>query len=126
MDRIVSLMENVENVDIVEKDLTAFCVTSEELKKSVAALFNDLETDEELNVVNNWYAEQQSHMSNFVETTEQWISSTKNKIEENLESRSLAAKLTGSSRHSKASSSKFSVASGRAKEKAKAAEIELK
>ena len=35
MDRIVSLMENAENVDIVEKDLTAFRVTSEELKKSV-------------------------------------------------------------------------------------------
>ena len=45
MDRIVSLMENAENVDIVEKDLTAFRVTSEELKKSVAALLNDLETD---------------------------------------------------------------------------------
>ena len=70
-DQIVSLMENAENVDIVEKDLTAFRVTSEELKKSVAALFNDLETDEELNVANDWYAEQLSHMSKFVETTEQ-------------------------------------------------------
>ena len=126
MDRIVSLMENAENVDIVEKDLTPFRVTSEELKKSVAALFNDLETDEELNVANYWYAEQLSRMSNFVETTEQWISSAKNKIEENLESRSIASKLTGSSRRSKASSSKFSVASGRAKEKAKVAEIRAK
>ena len=125
MDRIVSLMENAENVDIVEKDLTAFRVTSEELKKSVAALL-DLEMDEELNVANDWYAEQLSRMSNFVETTEQWISSAKNKIEENLESRSIASKLTGSSRRSKASSSKFSVASGRAKEKAKAAEIRAK
>ena len=92
MDRIVSLMENAENVDIVDKDLTAFSVTSEELKKSVAALFNDLETDE-LNVANDWYAEKLSRMSNFVETTEQWISSAKNKVEENLESRSLASKL---------------------------------
>ena len=126
MGRIVSSMENVENVDIVEKDLTAFRVTPEELKKSVAALFNDLETDEELSVANDWYAKQHSRMSNFVETTEQWISSAKNKIEENLESRSLASKLTGSSRRSKASSSKFFVASGRAKEKAKAAEIRAK
>ena len=119
-------MENAENVDIVEKDLPAFRVTSEELKKSVAALFNDSETDEELNVANDWYAEQLSRMSNFIETTEQWISSAKNKIEENLESRSVASKLTGSSRRSKASSSKFSAASGRAKEKAKAAEIRAK
>ena len=126
MDQIVSLMKNAEKVDIVERDLTAFRVTSEELKKSVAALFNDLETDEELKVANDWYAEQLSRMSNFVETTEQWISSAKNKIEENLESRSLASKLTGSSRRSKGSSSKFSVASGREKEKAKAAEIRAK
>ena len=67
-----------------------------------------------------------SRMSNFIETTKQWISSAKNKIKENLESCSVASKLTGSSRCSKASSSKFSVASGRAKEKAKAAEIRAK
>ena len=36
-------MENAENVDIVSK----------ELKKCVAALLNDLETDEELNVAND-------------------------------------------------------------------------
>ena len=63
-------------------------------------------------------------MSNFVETTR--ISSAKNKIEENVDSQSLASKGTGSSRRSKASSSKFSVASGRAKEKVKAAEIRRK
>ena len=40
MDPIASSMENAENVDVVEKDLTAFRVTSEELKKSLAALFN--------------------------------------------------------------------------------------
>ena len=54
------------------------------------------------------------------------ISSAKNKMEENLDNRSVAVKLTGSSQRSKASSSKFSVASGRAKEKAKAAEIRAK
>ena len=124
MDRIASSMENAENVDMQEKDLTPFGVTCEELKKSVAALFNDLETDEELNVGNDWYAEQHSRMSNFVETPR--ISSAKNKIEENLDSRSLVSKGTGSSRRSKASSSKFSVASGRAKEKAKRAEIRRK
>ena len=117
-------MKNAENVDMLEKDLTPFGVTCEELKKSVAALFNDLETDEELNVGNDWYAEQHSRMNNFVETPR--ISSAKNKIEENLAIRSLVSKGTGSSRRSKASSSKFSVASGRAKEKAKTAEIRRK
>ena len=42
------------------------------------------------------------------------------------QNRSIASKLTGSSLRSKASSSKFSVASGREKEKAKAAEIRAK
>ena len=124
MDSIASSMKNAENVDMLEKDLTPFGVTCEELKKSVAALFNDLETDEELNVGNDWYAEQHSRMNNFVETPR--ISSAKNKIEENLAIRSLVSKGTGSSRRSKASSSKFSVASGRAKEKAKTAEIRRK
>ena len=40
MDHIASSMKNAENVDMLEKDLTPFGVTCEELKKSVAALFN--------------------------------------------------------------------------------------
>lgn len=120
-------MKNAENEDIVEKDLTAFRVTSEKLKNwSVAAWFNDWETYEELNEANDWYAEQHSRMRNFVETTEQWLSSANNKIEENLDSRSLASKLTGSSRRSKASSSKFTDRNWKKVRKAKLAVAEAR
>ena len=126
IDQIVSSTENAENVDVVENILAAFRITCEELKLAVAALLSDLETDEELNVANDWYAEQYSRANNIIETTEQWISSAKNKIEDSLESRSTSTRHTGSSRRSKASSSKSSIASGRAKEKAKAAELKAK
>ena len=65
-------------------------------------------------------------MRNFVETTEQWLSSANNKIEENLDSRSLASKLTGSSRRSKASSSKFTDRNWKKVRKAKLAVAEAR
>ena len=92
IERTASSTESADNVDIVERDLAAFRVTDEEMKKAVAALLHDLETDEELNVANDWYAEQYNRMNNFIETTERWISSAKKKIEENLDSSSTCTK----------------------------------
>ena len=46
----------------------------------VATLMNDLETEEDIDVASNWYPLQGSHMIYFIETTEQWVSSTKKKI----------------------------------------------
>ena len=55
---IVSLTTTEENVDVVERNLTAFRVTVEELRRSVAVLLDDLEGEaEQLNVANDWYAE---------------------------------------------------------------------
>lgn len=85
---------------------------------------NDLETEEDFDVASNWYALQSSHMIDFIETTEQWVSSTKEKILNSLENRSDCSRRSGSSRRSKESST--SVASGRAKERAKAAYLMAK
>ena len=40
-------------MNVVERNLTSFRVTVEELKGSIAALLGNLETDEELNVAND-------------------------------------------------------------------------
>ena len=91
------------------------------MKKAVATLMNDLGTEEDLDVASDWYALQSGHMIDFIETTEQWMSSAKEKIMNSLDDRSECSRRSGSSRRSKASST--SVASGRAKERAKAAEL---
>ena len=81
---------------------------------------NDLETEEDLDVASDWYPLQSGHMIDFIETTEQWMSSAKEKILNSLDDRSECWRHSGSSRSSKASST--SIASGRAKERVKAAE----
>lgn len=75
-----------------------------------------------MNVANDWYAEQNNRMNDFIETAERWILSAKDAIEQTLESRSTCSKRTGTPRRSKAFT-KSSIASGRAKERAKAAEL---
>ena len=81
---IVSLTTTEENVDVVERNLTAFRVTVEELRRSVAVLLDDLEGEaERLNVANDWYAERSKQISDFIEKTVRWISSAKDVIEEN-------------------------------------------
>ena len=62
-------------------------------------------------------------MIDFIEQTEGWISSAKEEIENSLDSRSNCSNLTGSSRLTKGSSTKSSISYGRAKEKAKTAEL---
>ena len=85
---------------------------------------NDLEAEEDLDVASDWYVLQTSHMIDFIETTEQWVFSTKDKISNSLDNRSDCSRRSGSSRRSKASST--SVASGRAKERVKTAELMVK
>ena len=65
---IVSSTTNKENVDVVERNLTAFRVTMDELTQSVAALLEDLEGDgEQLSVANDRYSEKSNQISNFIE-----------------------------------------------------------
>ena len=80
IERITEMIKNTDNVNTVESELSTFRATSEEMKKAVATLMNDLETEEDLDVASDWYALQSSQMIDFIETTEQWISSTKEKI----------------------------------------------
>ena len=85
---IDSLASSEENVDVVERNLTSLGITVEELKTCVAALLNDLETEDDLNVANDWYAQQSDKINDFIEKTVRWISSAKEAIEESLETRS--------------------------------------
>ena len=58
---IVSLTASEENVNFVERNLTAFRATVEELTRSVAALLDNIEGDgEHLKVANDWYSERAS------------------------------------------------------------------
>ena len=67
---IVSLTTTEENVDVVERNLTAFRVTVGELRRSVAVLLDDLEGEaEQLNIANDWYAERSKQISDFIEKT---------------------------------------------------------
>ena len=124
---IVSSTTNEEHVDVVERNLTAFRVTVDELTRSVAALLEDLEGDgEQLSLANDWYSEKSNQVSDFIEKTVRWISSAKEVIEENLEVRSCAgSRRTHASHHSHVSS-RSSITMSRAKEKAKAAELMAK
>ena len=96
INEIDSLATNEENVNVVERNLTSFRVTVEEFKGSVAALLRDLETDEELNVANDWYADQSKQINDFIEKTVRWISSAKETIEHSFE-----VKSQTSSKHSR-------------------------
>ena len=54
---IVSSATTEENVDVVERNLTAFRVTVEELMRYVAVLLDNLEGGDQLTLANDWYAE---------------------------------------------------------------------
>ena len=129
IERITGMTRSTDDVHVVESELSAFRATSEELRKAVAVLMNDLVNPEDLDVANDWYAVQSSRMVDFMDRIEHWISSTKEKILNSLESRSDCSKHSGSSRRTKASSrssTQSSIASGRAKERAKGAELMAK
>ena len=64
-------------MDVVERNLTSFRITVEELKTCAAALLNDLETEDDLNIANDWYAKQSEKINDFIEKTVRWISSAK-------------------------------------------------
>ena len=124
---IVSSTNTEDNVDVVERNLTAFRATVEELTRSVAALLDELEGDgEQLKVANDWYSEKSKQMSDFIEKTVRWISSAKEVIEENLEVGSNAGSRRTQVSHRSHASSRSSITTSRAKEKAKAAELMAK
>ena len=114
-----------ENVDVVERNLTAFRVTVEELTRRVAALLDDLEGEgDQVNVANDWHAEKSKQISDFIEKTVRWISSAKEVIEQNLEVRSQVSSRRTRASHRSHASSRSSITSSRAKEKAKVALLE--
>jgi len=113
-------------VNVVERNLTSFRVTVEEFKGSVTVLLGDLETDEELNVANDWYADQGKQINDFIEKTICWISSAKETIEHSLEVKSQTSSKQSRTSHRSGTSSRPSIATSRAKEKAKAAELMAK
>ncbi|CAH3013608.1 unnamed protein product [Porites evermanni] len=125
MKEIDSLATNEENVDVVERNLTSFRFSVEELKSGFAALLNDLESEEDLDVANEWYINQSGKINDFLDKTVLWISTAKETIEHSLETRSQVGSIYSTSHRSKASSrhSSRSITSSRAKEKAKAAEL---
>jgi len=82
---IISSASTEENVHVVERNLTAFRVTVEELTRYVAVLLDDLEGEgDQLTVANDWYAEKSKQISDFIEKTVRWISSAKEVLEQNL------------------------------------------
>ena len=94
--------------------------------RHVAALLNDLETEDDLNIANDWYSKQSEKINDFIEKTVRWISSAKEAIEESLETRlQVRTRYSTTSRRSQASSKSASrsIATSRAKDKAKAAEL---
>ena len=124
---IVSSKTTEENVDVVERNLTAFHATVEELTHSVAVLLDDLEGDgEQLKVATDWYSEKSKQISDFIEKTVRWISCAKEAIEENLEVTSLAGSRRTQASHRSHASSRSSITTSRTKEKAKAAELMAK
>ena len=114
-------------MDVVERNLTAFRVTVEELTRCVAALLDDLKGEgDQVNVANNWYAEKSKQISGFIEKTVRRISSAKEVIEQNLEVRSQVSSRCTRASHRSHASSRSLITSSRAKEKAKAAELMAK
>ena len=67
IERITEKTANTDDVNSVENELSAFRATSEELKKVVAALMDDLENDEDVNAASDWYVEQSTKMIDFIE-----------------------------------------------------------
>ena len=90
---IDSLATNEENVDIVERNLTLFRFSVEELKAGFAAVLNDLESEENLGVANEWYVNLNGRINDFLDKTVLWISTAKEKIEHSLETRSQVGSL---------------------------------
>ena len=124
---IVSSTTTEENVDVVERNLTAFRATVEELTRSVAALLDALEGDgEQLKVAYDWYTEKSIQIGDFIEKTVRWISSAKEVIEDNLEVRSHAGSRRTQASHRSHASARSSITTSRAKEMAKAAELMAK
>ena len=80
-----------EKVDVVERNLTSFRVTVEEFTRRVLTLLDNLETEDDLKVANDWFAKQSKQVSDFTEKTVRWISSAKEITEQNLEIRSQAS-----------------------------------
>ena len=121
MKEIDSLATNEENVDVIERNLTSFRFSVEELKAGFAALLNDLESGEDLDVANEWYINLNERINDFLDKTVPWISTAKETIEHSLETRSQIGTLSSTSHQLKASSrhSSHSITSSRAKEKAK-------
>ena len=67
MKEIDSLATDEENVDVVERNLTSFRFSVEELKSGFAALLNDLESEEDLDVANDWYINQSGKINDFLD-----------------------------------------------------------
>ena len=74
MKEIDSLATDEENVDVVERNLTSFRFSVEELKSGFAALLNDFESEEDLDVANAWYINQSEKINDFLDKTVLWIS----------------------------------------------------
>jgi len=125
MKEIDGLATDEENVDVVERNLTSYGISVEELKTDFTALLNDFESEEDLDVANDWYINQSGKINDFLDKTVLWISTAKETIEHSLETRSQVCSIYSTSRRSKASSSysSRSITSNGAKEKAKAAEL---
>ena len=104
MKEIDSLATDEENVDVVERNLTSFRFSVEELKAGFAALLNDLESEEDLEVANEWYINLNERINDFLDKTVLWISTAKETIEHSLETRSQVGSLYSTSHRSKASS----------------------
>ena len=104
MKEIDSLVTDEGNVDVVERKLTSFRVSVEGLKTGFAALLNDLESEGNLDLVNNWYVSPSGKINNFLDKTVLWISAAKETIERSLETRPKVGSIYSTSRCSKASS----------------------
>ena len=69
MKEIDSLATDEENVDVVERNLTSFRISVEELKAAFTALLNDIESEEDLDVANDWYINQSGKINEFLDKT---------------------------------------------------------
>ena len=104
MKEIDSLVTDEGNVDVVERKLTSFRVSVEGLKTGFAALLNDLESEGNLDLVNDWYVSPSGKINDFLDKTVLWISAAKETIERSLETRPQVGSIYSTSHRSKASS----------------------
>ena len=56
-------------------------------KTGFTALLNDLKSEEDLDIANDWYVSQSGKNNNFLDKTVLWISAAKETIERSLETR---------------------------------------